>query len=193
VTVPRQADLAASSPDLAGVEVDLDGGQREAARRQTLRARRPAKRRTHPRHQLVHRERLDQVVVGPQLEGALGYLGVVDAGHQDDRRFRMGAGDLLDQLEPRLARQLDIAESKVEAGPGQLLACVRDACGELAAVALAERTVDHPQHLGAVVGGENPRPAVAGLPGLASRHRPSPRRLSGGRADRGSSLAAPAR
>ena len=83
----------------------------------------------------VDRERLHDVAVRSERERLSGELLVVDAGHHDRGRVRIGRTDVRDDVEPGLARHLQIADQQLERLDGEQLLRLDAVLGRRARVA----------------------------------------------------------
>ena len=73
-------------------------------------------------HELVRLEGLQHVAVDAMPEGRLGVVAVVEAGHHHDRCLGMVARHLAREVEPRLARHVDVAQDQRDPLGGEQLA-----------------------------------------------------------------------
>ena len=106
-----ELDRPIAADDAARDEVDL-----QVARLQPKHVRRPAaaEHRADAREQLGQRERLDQIIVGAQVQPAHPIVDAVARGQDQHRRLDLALPQRLQDLEPAAARQHQVEHDQVE-------------------------------------------------------------------------------
>ena len=103
----------------------------------------PAQDGAHPRHQLAGRERLDQVVVGPQLQ-AEDAVDLVVARREEEDGHRAAGADLAADVEPvACAREADVEDDDPGVRLLEDLEALLAVAGQQHAVALAPQVEVH--------------------------------------------------
>ena len=124
----------------------------------------PPQQRAHPREQLLALERLDEVVVGADVEPLHARVQRVARGQHEDRRVVLVAAQLAGDLDAVHARQAEVEDDEIRQERLRVVQRLGAVVGELDVVALhAQRALEDLGDLLIVLDDENADGTVGGF------------------------------